>query len=149
LFSLAGLDGRMSLVFLGAGRQPERKHTAPARGVAMLLLAMAMPGLACDSDRDCDVGGTCIKREKRASGVCYGTAAGSVASPAPTMGEAPPKAVSGERRERAKAWMGDPEQMLNENLPGKAVGGVCMVTQDCPTGLECVIAGFEGHCMKP
>ena len=138
----------MSLIFLAAGRQPGRKHTAPARGVAMLLLAMAMPGLACDRDADCAAGGTCIKREKRAGGVCYGAAANSMATPAPTREEAPPKAVSGERRERAKAWLGDPEQMLNENLPGQAVGGVCMVSQDCPRGLECVIAGFEGHCMK-
>ncbi len=44
--------------------------------------------------------------------------------------------------------LGDPEQMIKDNLPGKEVGGNCIVTQDCPAGFDCVIADFEGHCVK-
>ena len=120
----------------------------------LMLLAALSPWLcqACDSDADCGVGGTCIKREKRASGVCYG---GSRTTPAAEAQDAtapqvdvPMQPVTGQRRENAKAWLGDPDQLLKENLPGKEVGGTCMVTQDCPAGFDCVIAGFEGHCVK-
>ena len=27
-------------------------------------------------------------------------------------------------------------------------GGVCIVTSDCEAGWECVLAGFEGRCMR-
>ena len=116
------------------------------------LLALTLPSMACDADADCGVGGACIKREKRASGVCYGGARRSAPSKAETpvqsVVEMPTQPVTGERREHAKAWLGDPEQMIKDNLPGKEVGGLCMVTQDCPRGVDCVIAGFEGHCVK-
>ena len=119
---------------------------------AIVLLALTVPSAACDNDADCGVAGTCIKREKRARGVCYGGAPRGAASdePAPAQPpvDTPSKAVTGERRERAKQWLGDPEQMIKDNLPGKEVGSVCMVTQDCPAGFDCVIAGFEGHCVK-
>ncbi len=112
-----------------------------------LLLGLATPAAACDSDADCGPGGTCIKREKRARGVCYGRQDG-----APQQAEVPPGAapqtVTGERRERAKAWLGDPDALLEEHLPGRETGASCMVTQDCPAGFECVIAGFEGRCVR-
>ena len=120
--------------------------------LSIVLLALPMPGAACDNDADCGVAGICIKREKRARGVCYGGAPRGAVSddPAPAQPpvDTPSKAVTGERRERAKQWLGDPEQMIKDNLPGKEVGSICMVTQDCPTGFDCVIAGFEGHCVK-
>jgi hypothetical protein len=116
-----------------------------------LVLALAAPALpACDSDADCGPGGTCIKRERRASGVCYGRAAAPEALP-PASPDAPvvqPRPVTGERRERAEQWLGDPQQIIEDNLPGQATGAVCMVTSDCPDGWECVIAGFEGRCVK-
>lgn len=70
------------------------------------------------------------------------------AAPASDQTEVPSQPLTGERRERAKAWLGDPDQILKDNLPGKEVGASCTVTQDCPTGFDCVIAGFEGHCVK-
>jgi len=103
---------------------------------------------ACDTDADCGVGGTCIKRERRASGVCYGGDRSAAATPDDANQPLAPLPVEGERRARAKAWLGDPEQLLQEHLPGKEVGATCIVTQDCPSGFECVLAGFEGRCVK-
>ena len=68
--------------------------------------------------------------------------AGTTAAPS-----APPR-VSGERRARAQAWLGDPETLIEEHLPGAETAGVCMVSSDCAAGFECVVAGFEGHCVK-
>lgn len=103
--------------------------------------------VACDTDAECGPGGTCIKREKRARGVCYGGAR----LDAPAAAEKAldkPKAVDGDLRERAKAWLGDPDQLRGEHLPGRETGEVCIVTQDCPDGFECVVAGFEGRCVR-
>ncbi len=119
---------------------------------ALAVLGISMDSGACETDADCRVGGICIKREKRAHGVCYGGAPRDATSkdetPSLPEHEVPNKPVTGERREHAKEWLGDPEQMLKDNLPGKAIGGTCMVSQDCPAGQDCVIAGFEGHCVK-
>lgn len=114
---------------------------------AMSLVAAPVP--ACDSDADCGPGATCIKREKRAGGVCYG-ARTEVEAPELPDAAAPgqPAAVEGELRERATHWLGDPETLIRENLPGRELGGTCMVTQDCAPGFECVVAGFEGRCVK-
>ena len=114
----------------------------------LLLMLCAPPAPACDSDADCGVGGTCIKREKRASGVCYGGHGGAPAGDSAPAEEVPSKPLSAERRRNAEHWFGDPEEALHEQLPGKVVGAVCTVTQDCPAGFECVIAGFEGHCVQ-
>jgi hypothetical protein len=132
-----------------------------SRMVLALLLALPIASRACDSDADCGAGGTCIKREKRASGVCYGGSRAAPAAAEPAAAEPAAtdsandngddvklKPVTGQRRENAKAWLGDPDQLLKDNLPGKEVKGTCMVTQDCPAGFECVVAGFEGHCVK-
>lgn len=74
-----------------------------------------------------------------------GSAAGDAGTTvAPT---APPR-VSGERRARAQAWLGDPAALIDEHLPGAETAGVCMVSSDCAAGFECVVAGFEGHCVK-
>ena len=94
--------------------------------LSILLVAMTMGSPACDRNADCGIGGTSSE----------------------TAVEVPTKPVTGERREHAKAWLGDPEQMIKDTLPGKEVGGICTVTQDCPSGFDCVIAGFEGHCVK-
>ena len=135
-------------------------QTAPIERLAAAIMVLTLllfnaAVWACTTDADCGVGGTCIKREKRAGGVCYGGARAAAAAAAPAaaaageeMVDVPIKPVTGERRENAKAWLGDPDQMIKEHLPGKEVGGTCMVTQDCPSGFDCVVAGFEGHCVK-
>ena len=129
------------------------RRTARRRWSVVLAFMFTLPvaSLACDSDADCRVGGTCIKREKRASGVCYGgspRAPAAAASAVDSGDDVPVKPVTGARRENAKAWLGDPDQMIKDHLPGKEVGGTCMVTQDCAADFECVVAGFEGHCVK-
>ncbi|MCB1748533.1 MAG: hypothetical protein H6977_12555 [Gammaproteobacteria bacterium] len=129
---------------------PQRHRLRRLAGAAWIALLIATPPApACDSDADCGPGGTCIKREKRASGVCYGRASDTPAPPVtPDAGTVAPRPVTGERRERAKAWLGDPEAIIEQELPGHERGGTCMVTQDCPAGFECVLAGFEGRCVK-
>ena len=114
---------------------------------AALLVSVA-GALACETDADCGPHGTCIKRERRAEGVCYGGKVGGAVDESAPVVEVPSLPVTGQRRENAKAWLGDPDQMIHDNLPGKAVSGPCTVTQDCPAGFDCVVAGFEGHCVQ-
>jgi len=80
---------------------------------------------ACDVDSDCGTGGTCIKREKRARGVCYG---GNPDEAAPV--EAPDPAFF------------DPLGTPTERPPN-----ACFVTEECPAGMECVKTGVWGTCM--
>ena len=85
---------------------------------------------ACEMDGDCGPGGLCIKREKRARGVCYG---GDVSKKdVSKKDDVPPSNQSYERIEEAV----------------KASEYDCTVTEDCPDGMECVIAGFHYACMK-
>lgn len=93
--------------------------------LALLALALASGGVnACDVDADCGAGGTCIKREKRARGVCYG---GNPDEPGHAT--TPPVNVI------------DPLSMPT-NRPADA----CIVTEECPAGMECVITGIWGRC---
>lgn len=123
------------------------KNTVMTLTALFAVVAVALPAQACDSDSDCGLGGTCIKREKRAGGVCYGGQA-SGNTPPETKAPDAPAPVAGELRERATQWLGDPEALIRENLPDSELGGTCMVTQDCAAGFECVVAGFEGRCVK-
>jgi hypothetical protein len=119
--------------------------------VALLSVLLACPlALACDTDADCGVGGTCIKREKRASGVCYGGSRDSVAPQAPQTGTPPSYSgeVSNEARQQLMEFMGDPDQLIRDQLPGREIGGKCTVNTDCPAGFDCVHAHFEGRCVK-
>ena len=91
----------------------------------VLALALVAGGVyACDVDADCGAGGTCIKREKRARGVCYGGDLNATEEAA-----TPPVNVV------------DPLSMPM-NRPADA----CMVTEECPAGMECVITGIWGRC---
>ena len=59
------------------------KHaTRTALIFVLLMLCAAGDAVGCDSDLDCGPGGTCIKREKRARGVCYGGASRTAPQPA-------------------------------------------------------------------
>ncbi len=95
--------------------------------LAPMVLALALTGasaLACDVDADCGVGGTCIKREKRARGVCYGgRPAASPEAAAPSVNRIDPLAD-----------------------PTVRPADACMVTEECPAGMECVITGIWGRC---
>ena len=94
--------------------------------IAIALSTLAVPASACDVDSDCGAGGTCIKREKRARGVCYG---GDISQPvAPAA--APPPAFF------------DPLSMPTERPKGS-----CFVSEECPAGMECVKAGVWGSCI--
>ncbi len=104
--------------------------------LTFLLATLPVTGLlSCDTDRDCGVG-ICIKREKRASGICYGLE------------------LSEEKKEKKKSarseaieLMGDPNRILKEHFPDKKIGKICIVNGDCAKDQECVHAGFEGHCI--
>ena len=125
-------------------------NQASKAAIAACWSALLLPpsiAWACDIDDDCGEGGVCIKREKRARGICYGRTE-DTAPPPSSAANAVPRPVSGERRQRATEMLGDPEQMLRDNLPGQETGAVCMLNQDCDAGRECVIAGFEGRCIK-
>lgn len=91
----------------------------------VLALALVSGGVnACDVDADCGAGGTCIKREKRARGVCYG---GNL-SASPDAATPPLNVV-------------DPL-----STPTNRPADACMVTEECPAGMECVITGIWGRC---
>lgn len=94
-------------------------------GIIALLTVVPGPLLACDSDTDCGAGGTCIKREKRARGVCYGGDP-SHEDPAPSP----------------EGAFFDPLSM-----PTERPEGACFVTEECPAGMDCVKAGVWGQCM--
>ena len=98
--------------------------------------------LACMDDGDCRLGETCFKREKRASGICYSSIKNRSEEPVER------KPITGEIRDRAIKWLGDPAQIIEENLPNKEIGGTCIVSTDCPSGFQCVLAGFEGKCVE-
>ena len=146
------------------GRQARAQRAL--RMIAVLLcISLGSVTHACDSDADCGPGGTCIKREKRARGVCYGRADDAATAPdqagpsviyppdagLPRSGDAAsalPAPVTGERREHATGWMGDPEQRIRDAVPNAELGGVCIVSSDCADGWECIVAGFEGRCVR-
>ena len=107
--------------------------------LSLLLIILILPvtsTIACDQDEDCGVG-VCIKREKRAQGICYGLEPNQKQK---NKLESP--------REKAIGLMGDPNKMLKEHFPGKKIGKICIVTTDCNKGQDCVHAGFEGRCME-
>lgn len=91
----------------------------------VLLLSFVYAGdvPACEIDSDCGVGGTCIKREKRARGVCYGG------------------------REAPAASASDPAFFDPLSMPTERPENACFVTEECPAGMDCVKAGVWGTCM--
>ena len=121
--------------------------------ICMLLIGLLLgcpPALACDTDAECGVGGTCIKREKRARGVCYGGSYDATEPEAPQVSTPPAYSgdVSGDQRQQLMEFMGDPDQLIREQLPGREIGGKCTINTDCPAGFDCVHAYFEGRCVK-
>jgi hypothetical protein len=92
--------------------------------IVLILALTGGPAHACDVDADCGAGGTCIKREKRARGVCYGGNPGA----SPETATPPAGAI-------------DP---LSD--PTVRPADACMVTEECPAGMECVITGIWGRC---
>lgn len=120
------------------------RATVVAAAVTLAVAtAWPVPATACDSDADCG-GGTCIKREKRASGVCYGERRDDPAVPDTAMPDGygaatEPGAVD------IPDYVGNREAIREKLTPS---GIQCMVTQQCPAGLECVIIEFQGTCME-
>ena len=106
------------------------------------MIAIPIFSSACMTDGDCRLGETCFKREKRGSGICYSSMNNRSEESVDT------RPITGEIRERAIKWLGDPTQIIEENLPTKEIGGTCIVSTDCPSGFQCVLAGFEGRCVK-
>ena len=130
--------------------------------IAWLLAALFAPVqlLACDRDSDCGAGGTCIKREKRGRGVCYGGDYSRSDKPdAPAPGRHDTSHF--DNTDTQASSNGDmphydhpdgivPQHGMFNSLinPGERPEGACIVTQECPAGMECVIASpGGGRCM--
>ncbi len=130
--------------------------------IACVLAALFAPVelLACEIDSDCGAGGTCIKREKRGRGVCYGGDYSRSDKPdaqAPARNDTSRFDNAGAQtsgREDLPAYDHPdgliPQQGMFNPLvnPGERPKGACIVTQECPAGMDCVIAGpGGGRCM--
>ena len=102
----------------------------------MILVCPVTSVIACDTDQVCGVG-VCIKREKRAKGICYGL---ELNQKQKNRLQSP--------RQKAIELMGDPNEILKEHFPGKKIGKICVVSTDCNKGQDCVHAGFEGRCIE-
>jgi hypothetical protein len=130
--------------------------------IAWLLAALFAPVqlLACDRDSDCGAGGTCIKREKRGRGVCYGGDYSRSDKPdARALGRDDTSRF--DNTDTQASGNGDmphydhpdgivPQHGMFNSLinPGERPEGTCIVSQECPAGMECVIAGPRGgRCM--
>ena len=108
--------------------------------LSLLVLTLILPvtnAIACDQDEDCGVG-VCIKREKRAQGICYGLE--------PKQKQ---KNTLESPREKAIGLMGDPNKMLEEHFPGKKIGKICIVSTDCNKGQDCIILIIIEHVCHP
>ncbi len=104
-----------------------RQMMAKAWLIAVGVIFILAPGtvMACDVDSDCGPGGTCIKREKRARGVCYGgDLSGEATSPEPPA----------------------PEFFDPMSTPTERPADACFVTEECPAGMVCVKIGVWGSC---
>lgn len=114
--------------------------------ITAILVAILTPSqlLACDVDSECGAGGTCIKREKRARGVCYGGDLSRSETPAAAPTPAPAFAAPGPAL-GAPGPMGLFDPLAN---PTERPANACVVTQECPAGMDCVITGPGwGSCM--
>jgi hypothetical protein len=117
--------------------------------LTIMVGALLLPNLAlaCDSDSECGLGGTCIKREKRARGVCYGGDLSQPKAPAGTPAPGPAFAAPGPGGGFLAPGPGiglfDP--LAN---PTERPANACVVTHECPAGMDCVITGPGwGSCM--
>jgi hypothetical protein len=115
---------------------------------------------ACDIDSDCGAGGTCIKREKRGRGVCYGGDYSRSDNPdTQTPERSDPSRFDNANPQASEhgdtPTFGHPDGLVPQHgmfnsliNPGERSDGACIVTQECPAGMECVIAGpGGGRCM--
>lgn len=111
--------------------------------VAIILSALLVTGpvFACDSDSECGVGGTCIKRERRARGVCYGGDLSKSETPAAPTAIAEPEFATPGPGGAPMPGMGLFGPLAN---PSERPANACIVTQECPAGMDCVITGPGG-----
>ena len=138
-------------------------YTAP---LILAILAFNPALFACDTDAECGAGGTCIKREKRARGVCYGGTNSSApnselsdpaaapvisapidqSSPPSTSGDAPVFGEEGYVEPSA------PPRLIDRlDVPERTIGA-CITSTDCAGGQECVYRDpmlGHGSCESP
>ena len=122
--------------------------------IVLSVAGFAPPTFACDSDAECGPGGTCIKREKRARGVCYGGRAAAPAAtpepgPNPSADNVPSNSVaapqvlspSGDAPIFGEEGYVEPPASSSVidrlGLPERTVGA-CITSTDCAGGLECI-----------
>ena len=136
----------------------------------IIMIVLGLIGLnvyACDSDADCGVGGTCIKREKRGRGVCYG-GRGSLPEtselkqrPDPNNESATPTNDGPALSPSGDAPIFGEEGYVEPTASPKIIDrldisggdqGACITSTDCAGGLECIYRDpmlGHGSCEQP
>lgn len=121
----------------------------------LFLLFSAGQVFACDTDAECGAGGTCIKREKRGRGVCYGGNLGADPQAATT----PPNVTSSPSANPGQLQV-DNKQSTNSDAPiygeegyvepnakprmidrldiQEPTNNACVTSTDCSGGQQCV-----------
>lgn len=131
---------------------------SPTAYIIRLTLALAVAGfaphaIACDTDADCGSGGTCIKREKRARGVCYGGGASRTDAPEPAPNPHPTETPILAPQDRSSMSPSGDAPIFGEegyiepsaapsiidrlDVPERSQGA-CITSTDCAGGQECI-----------
>ena len=112
---------------------------------ALLLILQCQYLFACMLNSDCKQNEQCFKREKNAYGVCVKFIKNKNTYKEdyerPTIQEI-------EGKQEIIDFFGTPEENLRSISPEGKIGRKCHSTEDCNKTEECVIAGFEGRCLK-
>ena len=136
--------------------------------LGLLLMFDTNIASACDTDAECGEGGTCIKREKRARGVCYGGRLGPATEPMETfeLAAEPTSVTPAENVSNASHTDGDvpiygEEGYVEPTAPARRIDrldipdrtdSTCVTSTDCSGGQECVYRDpmlGHGECEAP
>ncbi|MEM7466387.1 MAG: hypothetical protein AAF387_05820 [Pseudomonadota bacterium] len=116
---------------------------------ALLFCCSSSVAFGCDSDAECGAGGTCVKREKRARGVCFGGGKTDQQNhsepPSKQLTETPPTepslSPSGDAPifgEEGYVEPSAPPRLIDRLDIQDADSSACIATSDCGGGQECV-----------
>ncbi len=132
------------------------RQTLFSVAIGLMLTVVSGQVFACDSDAECGAGGTCIKREKRARGVCYGGDLSEATVTAPSSKEEIPKPSSAPSQPPTNGDIGNTgsdapiygeegyvepsakPRIIDRLDVEEASGGACVASSDCAGGQECI-----------
>ena len=161
----------MSEVQISSIRGPAQFRLTPiAIILGLLQMFSANMVFACDIDAECGIGGTCIKREKRARGVCYGGQQKPIAEnlegiersprPAPARPEENPHSAFQTNDDLpiyGEEGYVEPEPIAASRIIDRLdvperTESTCVTSTDCAGGQECVYRDpmlGHGECEAP